>query len=431
MSVDQQTWQDAVEDAVHDAAAQHGLTPDELLDVSFDDDGEPVGTGVDFMQRLDPLADADPSDPAFAQSVAGEVASYAVELHAEPEPVAAKALEYNDDLHPHKPSGPGGGQFSSTNTSSTSNARKPLTYSGVRQGTNKGGGRGGGGSASATPYKPTATLRKGGANDPAAVMQLQHMLNELGLAGINADGNFGDSTEAAVKAVQAKLGLKQTGTATLALQKALHNAHTLSPCVDKGATKVAASAGHHVPGAPYRFRHGWIPLAGAVLDDLFGAAVTMDGEDNEWVDHEEVSHYDTRELIPGLNAELFDDGTVLLTVPSPQQADHSYIVQHLASQDDANQLAEDVAWAMFRDSSDQGHRPPDPVNGLSDWKVSAGTYPGDPNGVIVGYTTDGTVRIAFPDGNTGNVIAIDLTGEEARDFQSELGQVAVTDIEGE
>lgn len=77
-------WQDAVEDAVHDAAPQHGLDPDELLDVTYDDEGDPVGTGVDFVQRLDGLADADPADPAFAQSVADEVASYAAELFAEP-----------------------------------------------------------------------------------------------------------------------------------------------------------------------------------------------------------------------------------------------------------------------------------------------------------------------------------------------------------
>ena len=188
-----------------------------------------------------------------------------------------------------------------------------------------------------------------------------------------------------------------------------------------------------IEGRPHpgqRFTHGWIPVAGAVLDDLFGPATTMDGEDNEWVDHDEVSHYDTRELIPGLNAELFDDGTVLLTVPSVQQSDHSHVVQHLSSQDEANQLAEDVAWAMLRDSNDHGHRPPDPVNGLSDWKVSALGDPGG-GGIVVGYTPDGTVRIAFPDGNTGNVIAIDLTGEEARDFQNELAQLAVTDIEGD
>lgn len=202
------------------------------------------------------------------------------------------------------------------------------------------------------------------------------------------------------------------------------------PVGDTGEWVAAAGGGRHVPGQPYRYRHGWIPLAGivAVLDDLFGPAVTMDGEDNEWVDHESTSLYESRELLPGLNGELFDDGTILLTTPSPRDAGRSHVVQYL-TQEDAARLADDVGWAAERAASEQGHREPDPVNGLLDWRFSAA--PVHPKlRIIVGYAPGGMVRIAFPDGSGGNVIAIDLTSEEARDyFQSELGDLAETGIE--
>ena len=77
-------WQDAVEDAVHDTAPTHGLDPDTLLDVSYDDNGDPTGAGLDFAQRLDHLADADPNDEHFAQAVAAVVAQYAADLKASP-----------------------------------------------------------------------------------------------------------------------------------------------------------------------------------------------------------------------------------------------------------------------------------------------------------------------------------------------------------
>lgn len=319
---------------------------------------------------------------------------------------------------------PRGGQFAPKGTSSS--GRSPLTSGRPYVVKPKGGGGSGSTPRASSKFK---TLGMGEDNDPAAVAEMQQLLTALGLGNLTS-GTYDKDTEAAVMEAQRRLGVKKpNGKASKALINKMLAAYDLSPCVKRSddLDPDDIERGHPYPGQ--RYRHGWIPVAaGASLDDLFGPAVTMDGDDNEWVDHEEVSHYDTRELIPGLNAELFDDGTVLLAVPSAEDPDRSHIVQYLASQEDANQLAEDVSWAMFRDTSDQGHRPPDPVNGLSDWKVSA---PGDlgGGGIIVGFTPDGTVRVAFPDGNTGNVIAIDMTSSEARDFQAELERIASTDIE--
>jgi peptidoglycan hydrolase-like protein with peptidoglycan-binding domain len=48
-------------------------------------------------------------------------------------------------------------------------------------------------------------------NDPEAVKQLQAMIAELGLANVAIDGVIGPHTDAAIKAIQTKLGLKPTG----------------------------------------------------------------------------------------------------------------------------------------------------------------------------------------------------------------------------
>jgi peptidoglycan hydrolase-like protein with peptidoglycan-binding domain len=174
------------------------------------------------------------------------------------ETVAAKALEYNDDLHPHKPAGPGGGQFASTNGGGSSGPtpRGRLTPSGQRQG-NPRRGRGGAAAKPSGWIMPTTTLKKGGNNDPKAVKQLQYLINELKLGGILADGNYGDSTEQAVKALQTRLGLKPTGTASPSLLKRLKDVHTLSPCVDRGASQVAAAAGHDVTPGHDELHHYW------------------------------------------------------------------------------------------------------------------------------------------------------------------------------
>lgn len=81
-------------------------------------------------------------------------------------------------------------------------------------------------------------LKRGGNNDPAEVTNLQRLLSDLKVGKVGADGKFGPETEAAVKAAQAKLGMKPTGRASSSLIRRMADAHALSPCVGK----VAASA---------------------------------------------------------------------------------------------------------------------------------------------------------------------------------------------
>lgn len=190
------------------------------------------------------------------------------------EPIAAAFLEFNDAAHPHKPSGPGGGQFATTNTTTSTSkpipvSHAPLSPSGIRQGNFKTGGSAAALTVAAKPSGLSATLKRGKANDPADVAQLQAMIRELGLGQVDNDGNFGANTEASVKALQAKLGLKPTGSVSSALMKRLHDAHTLSPCIDRSTSKVnasasyvddewlAAAAGHDVTPGHDELHHYW------------------------------------------------------------------------------------------------------------------------------------------------------------------------------
>jgi 2'-5' RNA ligase/GNAT superfamily N-acetyltransferase len=161
--------------------------------------------------------------------------------------VVGKALEYSDSNYEplHAPSGAPnstGGQFTSTNSGGgrAPLARGKLTYSGKRQGTQ----RSRSGSSATTPAaaaKNTTTLKMGKNNDPEAVKQLQALISELGLANVAVDGVIGPHTDAAIKAIQTKLGLAPTGSASPALVRRLKDAHTLSPCVDRAASQVTAA----------------------------------------------------------------------------------------------------------------------------------------------------------------------------------------------
>lgn len=101
--------------------------------------------------------------------------------------------------------------------------------------------------APAAPAAPTVgppksarlNLKRGGQNNAAEVRNLQALLSDLKVAGVGVDGQYGPETEAAVKAAQAKLGMKPTGRASSALIRRMADAHALSPCIGK---KVAASA---------------------------------------------------------------------------------------------------------------------------------------------------------------------------------------------
>jgi hypothetical protein len=85
------------------------------------------------------------------------------------------------------------------------------------------------------------TMWRGGRNNPAAVKRLQKLLKDLGLgADLEADGVYGPKTEAAIKEVQRRLKMKQTGVASPALVQRLKIAKALSPCVGGGKVKASA-----------------------------------------------------------------------------------------------------------------------------------------------------------------------------------------------
>lgn len=79
-------------------------------------------------------------------------------------------------------------------------------------------------------------------------------------------------------------------------------------------------------------------------------------------------------------------------------------------QSDAQQLADAVDWARGFEISNRGDRPPDPDNGMVDWKASPAT------GLIVGVRAGGDMAIAHDDGSQGFV----LNRQEAADFEGAL-----------
>ncbi len=64
---------------------------------------------------------------------------------------------------------------------------------------------------------------------------MQQLLTALGFGNINASGEYDAQTEAAVKAVQARLGIKKpNGKANRGLVNKLLTAYDLSPCIQRG-----------------------------------------------------------------------------------------------------------------------------------------------------------------------------------------------------
>jgi hypothetical protein len=114
----------------------------------------------------------------------------------------------------------------------------PLSYKGTQGNL---GGTKSGGKAKADPKAglPASsrfkTLTPGGDNDPAAVKEMQQLLTALGFGNINASGEYDQATRDAVKAVQARLGMKKpNGNANRGLVNKLLTAYDLSPCVNRG-----------------------------------------------------------------------------------------------------------------------------------------------------------------------------------------------------
>lgn len=77
-------------------------------------------------------------------------------------------------------------------------------------------------SPSPTPAGPLYETLKNGMMDSTPVMQMQNRLINLGFLDGDADGDFGNGTEAAVKAFQRAAGLPDDGIATAAVQEAMY-----------------------------------------------------------------------------------------------------------------------------------------------------------------------------------------------------------------
>lgn len=194
----------------------------------------------------------------------------------------------------------------------------------------------------------------------------------------------------------------------MGVDNASQAARALSEAFDmlaNGWTPEASRATAH-PGQ--RYRHGWIPVAGLSLlgeshstdrlEEIYGAAI-----DNE-------------EFSPGAYVELGEHGDVHIDLAAEEPL-HYHVFADMG-QDDADQFGDDIDWAL---EATPGNRAPDPVNGLVDWR--------ERDGVIVGYTPSGDVRIGWPAGDS-DVDVLDLPPDEARVLTRKLWEFARTAIDG-
>lgn len=106
-------------------------------------------------------------------------------------------------------------------------------------GSSGGGGRPGrkkkGGGKAKTKRRTPPPMSADTDNDPARVKRLQKLLRLLGLApgGFKVDGIFGAATTAAVKALQRKMGMRESGRVSNTLLNKLDLVAKLSPCVSR------------------------------------------------------------------------------------------------------------------------------------------------------------------------------------------------------
>jgi peptidoglycan hydrolase-like protein with peptidoglycan-binding domain len=223
------------------------------------------------------------------------------------------------------------------------------------------------------PAQPAAAahlpnLKAGGKNDPSRVKQLQTLIADLRLGQLTADGTYGPQTEAAVKAVQTKLGMKPTGQASTALIKKLQDAHTLSPCVSKAAA-VHASA----PAEPFVYDEDDYDGDGAdaALLRMASAGDRVDlmlwDDDTVWI----VGDDDTAEL-------ALDDAEYAAKTVRDLEADLDWLAPLIDDPDgfaDAVEqlLAERVAAALGHDTTpghDELHHYWTRGPGLAKWQPS-------------------------------------------------------------
>lgn len=85
---------------------------------------------------------------------------------------------------------------------------------------------------------PSHSFRSGDTGE--GVSQLQALMSSLGL-NVGADGKYGPQTEGAVRAMQAKLGMAQTGRASARLIRRMQDAKALSPCIKESSVFSAAA----------------------------------------------------------------------------------------------------------------------------------------------------------------------------------------------
>lgn len=169
-------------------------------------------------------------------------------------PVQASTQASDDSAHPHVGAGsPKGGQFATKGTSSSKPAPTGAERGTWRNTPDATGRKSGGSKPFAGPAAPavTKTLTRKGPNEPAEVKALQQMLKALQIGPVgDPDGIYGPQTEAAVKALQAKVGVHPTGHASPALAKRLQDAVALSPCVKASAATFTAVTASGSPLGP-------------------------------------------------------------------------------------------------------------------------------------------------------------------------------------
>lgn len=188
---------------------------------------------------------------------------------------------------------------------------------------------------------------------------------------------------------------------------------------------VVGLRGHPHPGQ--RYRHGWVPIAGSSIGSVLGSALS-----NAEIDDVYGEMDDSIEFGPGAIFDYGGDssgavGSIRLAADQP---DRWYGFADF-TQDEADKLAQDLDWAIGRayDAKEHGHRAPDPVNGLLDWRT-------DDAGQVVGYGPDGVIRLGLAEsGNdaaaSNDVRIIDLSHEEATTLQRALEEFAGTDFSEE
>jgi hypothetical protein len=172
-------------------------------------------------------------------------------------------------------------------------------------------------------------------------------------------------------------------------------------------------------GRPYpgqRYRHGWIPVAGLGVLGKHYSQTELEGFYGGALDNEEFS--------PGAIVELGEDGTVHIDLGA--EVEDRWHVFGDMTREEAQAIGDAVEWAIGHVDDTfgrRGDRPPDSSNGLVNWL--------DLDGVIVGYTPDGNIRVGWPDENDTDVNVLDLPRDEAMALRRALERLGLTALEDE